>query len=105
MICFASGKDKQPEFVFSTGRLMRHQNVIYLLPLDQVVVLAPLSSGEILKRPFDEIRVRGSNKLRTESASRRSYAYHVERQNAKTKKWLNDQQVPNWWRRASSVFI
>jgi tRNA(Ile)-lysidine synthase len=95
---FASGEDKQPEFVFSTGRLMRHRNIIYLLPLDQVVVLASLASGEVLKRPFDEIRVRGSNncalKVRPEGVT----LIMFNGKTRKLKKWLNDQQVPSWWR-------
>jgi len=48
---------------FSTGVLLRIKNVIYLY-LDQVVVVSTLYQGEILKRPFDEIRVRGSNNVR-----------------------------------------
>tara|TARA_R110001599_G_scaffold5266_4_gene26479 strand:- start:7954 stop:9294 length:1341 start_codon:yes stop_codon:yes gene_type:complete len=95
---FASGKDKQPEFVFSTGRLMRHQNVIYLLPLDQVVVLAPLASGEVLKRPFDEIRVRGSNNCVLKARPEGATLIMLNGKTRKLKKWLNDQQVPNWWR-------
>lgn len=43
---FSSGEDKQPEFVFALGRIMRHQNSVYLLPLDKAVKLAPLVSGD-----------------------------------------------------------
>ncbi len=52
---FTGGDDKQPEFTCVHGRILRHQNSIYLLPLDQPVVLSLLIVGEAVKRPFDEI--------------------------------------------------
>lgn len=95
---FSSAEDKQPEFEFSRGRMMRHQNVVYLLPPDKAVKLAVLVSGEMLLRPFDEICVTGSDSCELKA---RPHGMSLMMPNGKTrklKKWLNDQAIPSWWR-------
>ena len=97
-VMFSGAEDKQPEFDFSHGRIMRHQNVIYLLPPEEAVKLVALVSGEMLQRSFDEICVSGSNdcvlKMRPQGES-------LMMHNGKTrklKKWFNDEAIPIWWR-------
>ncbi|ETI58402.1 tRNA lysidine(34) synthetase TilS [Marinomonas profundimaris] len=95
---FAGGEDRHPEFVFSNGRILRHQNAIYLLPLDKTPMLAPLVSGVMLKRAFDDVTVFGCDDCflgqRPQGIALRS----VHGKTRKLKKWLNDHQIPSWWR-------
>ncbi|MBJ7538411.1 tRNA lysidine(34) synthetase TilS [Marinomonas sp. C1424] len=95
---FAGGEDRQPEFVFATGRIMRHQNALYLLPAEQAVILAPLVSGEVLKRSFDEICLHGSDDCELKERPQGATLLMPSGKTRKLKKWLNDQQTPNWWR-------
>ncbi|WP_421849696.1 tRNA lysidine(34) synthetase TilS [Marinomonas sp.] len=95
---FSSAEDKQPEFEFPHGRIMRHQHAVYLLPPDEAVKLAVLVSGEMLLRPFDEICVTGSDSCELKA---RPHGVSLNMPNGKTrklKKWLNDQAIPSWWR-------
>lgn len=95
---FFSAEDKQPEFEFSYGRIMRHQNAVYLLPPDEVVKLAALFSGETLLRPFDEICVSGSNACVLKARPQGENLVMPNGKTRKLKKWLNDEAIPNWWR-------
>ncbi|MBR7887332.1 tRNA lysidine(34) synthetase TilS [Marinomonas sp. A79] len=103
---FLSAEDKQPEFAFSHGRLMRHQHVLYLLPSDQCVVLGGLAEGIALERSFDRV-VLISTQTKTDQDNQdcelrsRPQGASLVMPNGKTrklKKWLNDQQIPSWWR-------
>lgn len=94
----AGGEDRHPEFQLKNGRIMRHQNTIYLLPLDQRVQLASLVSGEILKRPFDEIRVSGCDDCILRERPQGAVLTFENAKHRKLKKWLNDLQIPSWWR-------
>ncbi|NLQ18196.1 tRNA lysidine(34) synthetase TilS [Marinomonas sp. M1K-6] len=94
---FSAAQDKQPEFVFSHGRIMRHQNAIYLLPPDEGVILATLMSGVRVTRSFDCISVSGNGcalKARPQSES----LLMTNGKTRKLKKWLNDEVIPSWWR-------
>jgi tRNA(Ile)-lysidine synthase len=95
---FFSHEDKQPAFIFPFGRLMRHQNVVYLLPEEEEVTVSPLLSGVPLLRPFDEVCVIGSDdcvlKARPNGESLRMPSGNTR----KLKKWLNDHSIPSWWR-------
>jgi tRNA(Ile)-lysidine synthase len=95
---FASTADKRPEFVFSNGRIMRHQNIIYLLPPDQAVKLSALVSGERLSRPFDSICIIGSDDCELQARPQSESLIMPNGRTRKLKKWLNDQAIPNWWR-------
>ncbi|MFT2097084.1 tRNA lysidine(34) synthetase TilS [Marinomonas sp. 2405UD66-6] len=95
---FFSAEDKQPEMQLAKHRLLRHQNRLYLLPLDQTVVLGKLQEGQKLVRAFDLATVHGTTdcELRT-----RPHGVNLILPNGKTrslKKWLNDQGIPSWWR-------
>lgn len=95
---FSGGEDRHPEFVFSNGRILRHQNAIYLLPLDKPPMLAPLVSGVMLKRAFDGVTVFGCDDC---FLGQRPQGMALRSANGKTrklKKWLNDHQIPSWWR-------
>jgi tRNA(Ile)-lysidine synthase len=94
----AGGKDRHPEFQLKNGRIMRHQNTMYLLPLDQSVKLGPLVSGEVLKRAFDEIRVSGCDDCVLRERPQGAVLTLGNDKHRQLKKWLNDRQVPSWWR-------
>lgn len=95
---FSSAEDKQPEFEFFHGRIMRHQNAVYLLPPDEAVKLAALFSGETLPRPFDEICVSGSDACVLKARPQGESLIMPNGKTRKLKKWLNDEAIPNWWR-------
>ncbi|WP_394183167.1 tRNA lysidine(34) synthetase TilS [Marinomonas posidonica] len=95
---FAGVEDKQPEFVFADGRLMRHQNTLYVLPNERLVECGTLVIGQVKTRGFDQLQlIQGEGvELRT-----RPLGVKLLMQNGQTrslKKWLNDQQIPVWWR-------
>ena len=94
----SGGEDRQPEFKLKNGRIMRHQDTIYLLPLDEVVKTASLTAGEALKRPFDEIRVHGCNQWDLRERPQGVVLTLGNGKSRKLKKWLNDQCIPSWWR-------
>ncbi|ETX10728.1 tRNA(Ile)-lysidine synthetase [Marinomonas ushuaiensis DSM 15871] len=91
-------EDRHPEFKLKNGRIMRHQNFIYFLPLDQEVTLAPLNKDEILKRSFDEVLVSGCNGCVLGERPEGAVLSFENGNSRKLKKWLNDLQVPSWWR-------
>lgn len=100
---FLSDEDKQPEFAFSQGRLMRHQNVLYLLPPDQPVMLGLLAEKVGMERPFDHIMVSYTQVQNDQDCELKGRPQGVSLVMAngshrKFKKWLNDLQVPSWWR-------
>lgn len=95
---FFSAEDKQPEMQLSKHRLLRHQNRLYLLPLDQTVQLGKLEEGRQLTRSFDLVTVHGVSDCELRA---RPYGVNLILPNGKTralKKWLNDQGIPSWWR-------
>lgn len=97
-VMFFSAEDKQPEMGLLNHRLMRHKNRLYLLPLDQTIVLGKLEEGQKLVRAFDLVTIHGTAdcELRT-----RPHGLNLILPNGKTrtlKKWLNDQGIPSWWR-------
>lgn len=95
---FSSREDKQPEFGFALGRIMRHQNAVYLLPLEKTVKLAPLMSGEVLQRSFDKICVIGSDACELKARPQSESILMPNGKTRKLKKWLNDKAIPSWWR-------
>ena len=95
---FSSAQDKQPEFEFSHGRIMRHQHAVYLLPPDEAVKLTALVSGEMLLRPFDGICVSGSNACVLKARPQGESLMMPNGKTRKLKKWLNEEAIPNWWR-------
>lgn len=97
-LMFTGAEDKQPVFEFSHGRIMRHQNIVYLLPPDEAVKLSALVSGEILRRPFDEICVSGSEACLLKARPQGESLIMPNGKTRKLKKWLNDEAIPNWWR-------
>ncbi|MEL0635999.1 tRNA lysidine(34) synthetase TilS [Marinomonas sp. TI.3.20] len=93
-----SDLDKQPEFKFSSGRIMRHQGAIYVLPKDKEVTLGLLALGQIFERDFDQVLVESDGHF---SLRERPQGVSILMQNGHTrklKKWFNDQKVPSWWR-------
>jgi tRNA(Ile)-lysidine synthase len=95
---FSGGEDRHPEFRLLNGRLLRHRNSIYLLPLDREVVFSPLIENTLLKRSFDSIRVRGCEGCVLRERPQGAVLTFEKGKTRKLKKWLNDQQVPSWWR-------
>jgi tRNA(Ile)-lysidine synthase len=95
---FSAAEDKQPEFEFPGGRIMRHQNAVYLLPPDNAVKLSVLVSGEMLQRPFDSICVTGSDFCVLKVRPRGESLLMSNGKTRKLKKWLNDEAIPSWWR-------
>ncbi|NVK72849.1 MAG: tRNA lysidine(34) synthetase TilS [Oceanospirillaceae bacterium] len=95
---FSGADDKQPTFEFSHGRIMRHHNVVYLLPLDEPVKLASLVSGEVLQRPFDSLSVQGVETCELKSRPLGESLVMPNGKTRKLKKWLNDEAIPSWWR-------
>lgn len=95
---FSSAEDKQPEFTFLHGRIMRHQNAVYLLPIDEEVKLARLVSDEILIRPFDCIGISGGDDFVLKARPLGESLIMPNGKTRKIKKWLNDQGIPSWWR-------
>lgn len=94
-------QDKQPEFVLPSARIRRHHDVMYVLPADEPVILAPLLEGEWLRRAFDQIRITGLGKSRFCKLLARPQGGELlmdNGQHRKLKKWLNDLSIPNWWR-------
>jgi len=94
----SGGEDRHPEFKLKNGRIMRHQNYVYFLPLDQAVKLAPLNIGEVLTRSFDDIRVSGCDGCILGVRPQGAVLILENGKRRKLKKWLNDLQVPSWWR-------
>lgn len=94
---FSSAEDKQPACILTNLRLQRHQNTVYVLPIEQEVAVGVLTVGESMVRPFDEVCVHATGcELKP-----RPQGIDLLMPNGKTrklKKWLNDQQVPSWWR-------
>lgn len=93
---FFSAQDKQPEYKGRDYRLVRFKEVMYVLPKEQEVVEQALCAGVWLDRAFDRlycdhdvtVRPRPDNtQLRLANGKHRPL-----------KKWLQDQQVPSWWR-------
>ncbi|WP_114413435.1 tRNA lysidine(34) synthetase TilS [Marinomonas foliarum] len=95
---FSSAEDKQPEFEFSRGRIMRHQNTVYLLPLDKDVKLAALCPGESFKRAFDCVCVTGSESCVLKARPQGESLLMPNGTTRKLKKWFNDHAIPSWWR-------
>ncbi|WP_067013831.1 tRNA lysidine(34) synthetase TilS [Marinomonas spartinae] len=94
-------RDKQPEFILPDARIRRHHDVMYVLPADEPVILAPLLEGNWLRRAFDQIRITGLSKSRFCKLQARPQGGELlmgNGQHRKLKKWLNDLSVPNWWR-------
>ncbi len=97
-LTFFSAADKQPEMQLLNHRLLRHQNHLYLLPLDQTVVLGKLQEGKAFPRTFDLVTVRGAADCELRM---RPHGVNLTLPNGKTrplKKWLNDKGIPSWWR-------
>ncbi|TYL47251.1 tRNA lysidine(34) synthetase TilS [Marinomonas sp. IMCC 4694] len=95
---FLSTEDKQPTLVFSYGRLMRHQNELYVLPPDQPVLLGLLKSGDLLRRPFDTVLLQDCLCCELRQRPQGASLIMPNGHRRKLKKWLNDQQIPSWWR-------
>ncbi|WP_235963564.1 tRNA lysidine(34) synthetase TilS [Marinomonas colpomeniae] len=94
----SGGQDRHPEFQLSNGRIMRHKNTIYLLPLDKPAKFSPLNAGAVLVRPFDQVRVDGCESCVLRERPHGAVLTLKNGKSRKLKKWLNDLQVPSWWR-------
>ncbi|MFI8619813.1 tRNA lysidine(34) synthetase TilS [Marinomonas sp. NPDC078689] len=93
------GEDhKQPEFCFASGRIMRHQGVVYVLPKERPVQLGELISGVPLTRDFDQLLVEGRGCFSLRERPQGATLLLANGHRRKLKKWLNDQKVPSWWR-------
>ncbi|MCB5161662.1 tRNA lysidine(34) synthetase TilS [Marinomonas algarum] len=95
---FFSAKDKQPTFKWLNGRLMRHLDVLYLLPPDLPVVVGELPNNTVLQRSFDEIQVQGTGRCQLIARPQGISLLMPNGHSRKLKKWLNDWQIPSWWR-------
>lgn len=93
---FYSHHQNQPEFLHRRHRIVRYKNVLHVLPKALPVVEQNIAAGQWLIRAFDRvycdqevvIKPRPDNVL-----------LHLK--NGKTrplKKWLQDKNIPNWWR-------
>lgn len=95
---FSSAEDKQPQFEFPFGRIRRHQNAVYVLPLDKKIKLAELHSGDIFERSFDHIGVTGSDSCVLKARPQGVSLLMPNGTTRKLKKWFNDHAIPSWWR-------
>ncbi|KZN12819.1 tRNA lysidine(34) synthetase TilS [Marinomonas sp. TW1] len=95
---FAGGEDKQPEFVFADGRLMRHQNALYVLPSERSVEYGALVIGQMKTRGFDQLRLIQGTGVELKARPLGAKLLLPNGQTRSLKKWLNDQQIPVWWR-------
>lgn len=101
-----SSLDRQPCMSIPAGRLMRFQQRLYLLPDDMPVEIKPLSINSNIERQVDII----SLKLLVDDADINQAGFTLETRPEgavivlangharKLKKWLNDQNIPSWWR-------
>lgn len=89
---------KQPEFCFSSGRIMRHQNAMYVLPKERSPILTKLIPGQWLERDFDRVLVKGDGRFSLRKRPQNISLLMPNDHSRKLKKWFNDQQVPIWWR-------
>lgn len=102
---FFTVKDKQPCFYHKSARLMRYQERLYVLPLEQVSSEVTLVLDQTVEREFDYYKLvflpqstldisdfSLKNKPQTSVLSLKSG------HSRKLKKWFNDEQVPVWWR-------
>ncbi|WP_417561394.1 tRNA lysidine(34) synthetase TilS [Marinomonas sp.] len=97
-VMFSGAEDKQPEFEFANGRIMRHQNSAYLLPPDDVVKFAVLVDDVTIFRSFDCITVKGSGACELRARPLGESLIMSNGKTRKLKKWLNDEAIPSWWR-------
>ncbi|PYF78649.1 tRNA(Ile)-lysidine synthase [Marinomonas alcarazii] len=95
---FSGAEDKQPEFEFPLGRIKRHQNAVYVLPLDQEIKLSALHSGERFERSFDSVCVTGSDSCVLKARPQGASLLMPNGTTRKLKKWFNDCAIPSWWR-------
>ncbi|AEF55644.1 tRNA lysidine(34) synthetase TilS [Marinomonas posidonica] len=95
---FAGGEDKQPEFVFADGRLMRHQNALYVLPSECPVEYGPLVIGQVKARRFDQLRLIQGEGVELKARPLGAKLLLSNGQTRSLKKWFNDHQIPVWWR-------
>ncbi|WP_245959059.1 tRNA lysidine(34) synthetase TilS [Marinomonas pollencensis] len=89
---------KQPEFCFPTGRIMRHQGVLYVLPVEQPAELGELHSGVPLRRAFDQVLVLGEGRFCLGERPQGAVLLLANGHRRKIKKWFNDLKIPSWWR-------
>ncbi|MCV2403798.1 tRNA lysidine(34) synthetase TilS [Marinomonas sp. C2222] len=95
---FFGENDRQPEQVLQNKRLLRHQGTLYLLPQELPVVLGSLPNGEWLNRSFDKVRVVSSSACELKTRPLGVDLAMPSGHSRRLKKWLNDLQIPSWWR-------
>ena len=93
---FFSSQDKQPEYIRHHYRLVRFKAAMYVLPKDQRAVEQALVAGTWIEREFDRVYCDQDVQLKP-----RPEGVQLCLPNGKhrpLKKFLQDQQVPSWWR-------
>ncbi|BFM51048.1 tRNA lysidine(34) synthetase TilS [Marinomonas sp. THO17] len=94
----ASSTDKQPQCDFPLGRLMRHQGYLYCLPVEQPVQYGSLILGQKYQRAFDQLTLLSAHNVELKPRPLGAKLLQTNGQHRELKKWLNDQQIPVWWR-------
>lgn len=95
---FFGDRDRQPEQALQNKRLLRHQGILYLLPQDHPVVFGSLTNGEWLSRSFDKVRVVSRSDCELKARPLGIDLAMPSGHSRRLKKWLNDLQIPSWWR-------
>lgn len=93
---FFSPQDKQPEYRGRDYRLVRFKGVMYVLPQEQVVSEQTITAGNWLERSFD--RIYCDQVAVVKSRPDNTVICLSSGKHRPLKKWLQDQQVPSWWR-------
>ena len=94
----ASSTDKQPKYDSPAGRLMRHQGILYCLPEEQAVQYGSLPVGQSYQRAFDQLTLLSDHNVVLKPRPLGAKLLLSNGQHRELKKWLNDLQVPVWWR-------
>lgn len=93
---FFSDRKKRPEFRQGESRLVRFNDVLYVLPNAEAVGSQRLEAGQWLERQFDRLYCD-----QTVTVAGRPEGQLLRLPNGRhrpLKKWLQDQKVPSWWR-------
>ncbi|MBM6551327.1 tRNA lysidine(34) synthetase TilS [Marinomonas ostreistagni] len=93
---FFSHQAKRPQYQSADYRLIRFQDVLYVLPKAQIVSEQTLAADTWLERPFDRLYCDQTVLIRS-----RPEGIQLRMNNGRhrpLKKWLQDQKIPSWWR-------
>lgn len=89
---------QQPLIQLSDKRLQRFHGCLYVLPQSVPVVTLPIEVGVTVSRAFDQVRVEGVGQFELKPRPSQVSLLMPSGQHRSLKKWLNDQQIPIWWR-------